>query len=389
MRTDPSLLSRLARLAYLRSLAAALAAAGCSDVEGAAGRVEVRISGEEAATDGFLYPSGSEVTLVDGWELHFSHLLVTVDDVTLAENPDAAPTDQSRTGPLVARASGPWVVDLALPGALPGAGGEGLATPLATFTNMNLRGGAPFAPDERYAFGYRIVRATEVAQRVNFADAEVEALYARMIERGDAVLYAGTATFEGEACASSDDSYDFAELPTSVAFELGFATPTAYVNCQNQENQGAAFEGEEYQRGVAIPSNQPATVQITLHLEHPFFSDTVHDSSVFFDQLAAQRVGKQPGGTLTLDDLAGVDPTAFTDGRGTPLPWRTCQNDPALPPGKQRYFGVGHVLVDPSGDPREVFRDYRDYVSYLTSTQGHLNGGEGLCYVERAYPSPL
>lgn len=381
--------SSLARPVAVRALSLVFAAAGCSNDDGASGRVDVQISGEEAATHGFLYPAGSEVTLVDGWELRFSHLLVTVDDVTLAENPDAAPTDQSRTGAVVARASGPWVVDLAVPGSLPGAGGEGLATPLATITNMNLRGGAPFAPDERYALGYRVVRATEVAQRVNFADAEVEALYTRMIERGDAVLYAGTATFKGEGCTSSDPSYDFAKLPKSIAFELGFATPTAYVNCQNQENQGTAFEGEEYQRGVAIPSNRPALVQLTLHLEHPFFSDTIHDSSVFFDQLAAQLVGKKPGGTLTLDDLARVDPTAFTDGAGTPLPWRTCQNDPELPPGKQRYFGVGHVLVDPSGDPHEVFRDYRDYVSYLTSTQGHLNGGEGLCYVERAYPSPL
>jgi hypothetical protein len=24
----------------------------------------------------------------------------------------------------------------------------------------------------------------------------------------------------------------------------------------------------------------------------------------------------------------------------------------------------------------------------VTSTMGHLNGGEGLCYAERAYPSP-
>ena len=33
-------------------------------------------------------------------------------------------------------------------------------------------------------------------------------------------------------------------------------------------------------------------------------------------------------------------------------------------------------------------RSYLDLVSYLVSTQGHLNGGEGLCYVNRGYPSP-
>jgi hypothetical protein len=373
----------------LLAATAVMAAAGCSNDVAHAGRVEVQISGEEAATDGFLYPSGSEVTFVDGWELRFSHLLVTVDDITLAENPDTAPANQSLTGAPVARNSGPWAVDLAVPGSVPGAGGEGLATPLTSINAMNLRGGEAFAPDERYAFGYRIVQAAQAAHRVNFADADVEALYARMIERGDVVLYVGTATFKGEDCATGDADYDFESLPKSVDFELGFPTPTAYVNCQNQENQGAAFDGEEYQRGVAIPSNQPAIAQITLHVEHPFFSDTVHDSPIFFDQMASQLVGAKPSTTLTLAHFVGVDPTAFTDGAGSRLPWRTCLADSELPSGKQRHFGVGHVLVDPSGDPHDVFRDYRDYVSYLQSTQGHLNGGEGLCFVERAYPSPL
>jgi hypothetical protein len=381
--------SRLTAAVRIWATTVALAAAGCSNDVERSGRVDVQISGEDAATDGFLFPSGSEVTFVDGWELRFSHLLVTVDDLTLAENPDAAPANQAQTGAPVARSSGPWAVDLAVPGSVPGAGGEGLATPLTSITGMNLRGGEGFAPEERYAFGYRIVRATEAARRVNFADAGVDALYARMVERGDAVLYVGTATFRGEDCSASDADYDFESLPRSVDFELGFPTPAEYVNCQNQENQGAAFEGEEYQRGVAIPSNRPAIAQITLHAEHPFFSDTVHDSPVFFDQMAAQLVGTKPSTTLTLDHFTGVDPTAFTDGAGTPLPWRTCLGDSELPAGKQRHFGVGHVLVDPNGDPREVFRDYRDYVSYLQSTQGHLNGGEGLCYVERAYPSPL
>jgi hypothetical protein len=27
-------------------------------------------------------------------------------------------------------------------------------------------------------------------------------------------------------------------------------------------------------------------------------------------------------------------------------------------------------------------------VEYVQSTQGHLNGGEGLCFVDRQYPSP-
>ena len=361
-------------------------ACACSGHAAPPGSVEVQISGEDAAVDGFLYPTGSEVTFTDGWELRFSHVLVTVADVTLSENPDQAPGDQSQTGAPVAKLAGPWAVDLGVPGSVPAAGGEGLATPLGMLTSQNLRGGEDFAPDERYAFGYRIVAARADAERVNFARGdETDALYARMVERGYAVLYAGTATFQGEDCATSDASYDFAHVPASVPFELGFTTPTTYVNCQNQENQGDAFEGEEYQRGLAIPSNRAALAQITLHLEHPFFSDTVHDSPVLFDQMASARHGE----SLETEDFAALDPTAFTDAGGRALPWRACTADAELPAGKQRGFGVGHVLVDRAGDPGEVFRDYRDYVSYLQSTQGHLNGGEGLCFVKREYPSPL
>lgn len=368
------------------ALALALGSAGCGSSSETGGSIAVQISGEAAATEGFLFPSGSDVTFADGWELHFAHVLVTVADVTLAENPDKSPTDQSQTGAPVARAPGPWAVDLALPGSLAAAGGEGTAVPIATISAQNLARGEPFRADERYAFGYRVVAATAGAKQVNFAsDDEAAALYARMIAGGFAVLYAGTATFAGSNCVASDPDYDTSTLPVEVPFELGFATPTSYVNCQNQENQGAAFEGEEYQRGIAVLPNQPALAQITLHLEHPFFSDTVHGSSVYFDQLAARF----EGAPLTSEDLVGVDPTAFTDTLGKPLPWRVCPSDhaPELPRGLERSFGVGHTLVDPVGDPRSAFRDYGDFIAYLQSSQGHLNGGDGLCYVARDYPS--
>jgi hypothetical protein len=97
-------------------------------------------------------------------------------------------------------------------------------------------------------------------------------------------------------------------------------------------------------------------------------------------------VGKPEGTTLTMDDFIGLDPGAFTDGAGDPLPWRVC-TDVELQSG-QRGFDAGNLPIDPAGDPAEVLRDYRDYVDYVQSTQGHLNGGEGLCYVKRNYPSP-
>ena len=35
----------------------------------------------------------------------------------------------------------------------------------------------------------------------------------------------------------------------------------------------------------------------------------------------------------------------------------------------------------------QALRDYRDFMTYDQSTQGHLNS-DGLCFVKRNYPSP-
>ena len=129
-----------------------LASSACETVDDsgagrAGGRVQIAISGEDIASEGIAFPEGSEVTIVDGWQLELSHVLVTVGNVTLSDNPDLAPSDQSRTGAVAARAEGPWAVDLHVPGTIPGAGGEGLATPLAWLENESERGGAALASD--------------------------------------------------------------------------------------------------------------------------------------------------------------------------------------------------------------------------------------------------
>lgn len=50
-------------------------------------------------------------------------------------------------------------------------------------------------------------------------------------------------------------------------------------------------------------------------------------------------------------------------------------------------FSSLSIAHNPSGDPAVSIRDYADYASYNQSTQGHLNS-DGLCYVQRHYPSP-
>lgn len=389
--------SRVASGSLVLAAVAALALplAGCGGDDGgtggaggapAGGSVKVQISGEDLATDGFGFPGGSEVVIADGWEIEFSHVLVSVGKVWLSENPDTAPADQSQTGAVVAEVAGPWVVDLAKEGDEPGAGGEGTASLLTTIDRQTEKGGAPLVAGERYAFSYEFAPPGDGAQPLNL-DAEGEALQEEMKAKGYTVYYVGTATWKGTACQTSDDTYDFTKLPATFELKLGFTSPVSYLNCQNQDNQGEPFDGEEYQRGITIQENEASLAQMTIHLEHPFYSETQHEPALYLDQLAALLVGHPEGTALTMEAATGVDPSAFTDGEGVSLPWRSCDGSP-IPGAAQRSFDPGTVPLDPGADPSTALRDYRDFVHYVQSSQGHLNGGEGICFTKRNYPSP-
>ena len=355
--------------------------------ESAAGTIAVAIGGEELATGGIAWDPKGAIHVTDGWEIKFEHVIVTAGKLTVAENPDKAPSDQSQTGAVVAEVAGPWAVDLHKKGEIPGAGGEGTAVPLTTIATQNKNGDKPFEADQRYAFSYDTVVATDAAKRVNFDDAETETLYKEMITEGYSVLYVGTATFKGTDCTTSDATYDFKAFPTTVKFHFGFTTPVSSLNCQNQANQGDAFPNEEYQRGIPILANKASGAQLTYHLDHPFYTDVAHEPALFFGQMAAQLVGKPDGTVVTMKDLAKLDPTAFVDGAGKALPWRVCDGS-GLPASKQMGFDTGSVAVNPSSTPDKAFRNYSDYMLYVQSTQEHLNGGEGLCFTRRNYPSP-
>ena len=359
------------------------AVSGSGSTDGGSGTVAVLISGEELATDGFAFPTGSEVVLSDGWELSFSHVIVVIDRVWMNENPDASPSDQSQMGErIVAQVDGPWAVDLHRKSE------GGNSTPLFDIFSQDKAGASELVPGERYAFSYATAAPSEGTKIINFDDdAEAKGLLEEMKSKGYSMLYAGKATWKGADCKTSDDTYDFGALPTSVDFALGFATPSEYLNCQNQDNQGDPFEGEEYQRGVPIKDNGQSVAQMTFHVEHPFFSSVVHDSLLYFDQFVAPLVGAPEGTVLTTELLSGLDPEGFFDGAGASLPFRTCDGSP-VPSVKQRNFETGSVPIDPKGNPAKALRDYRDFVAYVQSAQGHLNGGEGLCFTKRNYPSP-
>ncbi len=353
------------------------------------GAILFTASGEVLALSGYDFPPATpnDVAFVDGWEVRFTRILVTVDKIRISDNPDKVPTEQSQTGVVVASVDGPWAIDLHKGGPLAGKGGtDEQAVAIAAIANQNKNGGTAFDTTRRYAFGFDTVAATCDAQNVNLDDDGLRD-YADMIKNGWAVMYVGTATFKGASCTSPTTTYDFAKLPKVVDFKLGFASPTTYANCQNPDNDPAQpFANEEHQRGVQPKPATFVVAQMTIHTDHPFWESTVHDSPAHFDPIAARFVGVDAGTpTATLADVVGVDFTAFKDKAGVDLPWRSCVATYTAKTGTMG-FDPQSVPVNPSASPSAALRDYGDFMTYDQSTQGHLNS-DGLCFVKRNYPS--
>jgi hypothetical protein len=378
---------RAARALTLAGLVAT--AMGCGSSNNG-GTVQFTASGEVLALGGYTFPPASPgaAVFVDGWEVKFEELLVTFDNITLSENPDKSPTDQSQTDRAVAQVKGPWAVDLHKGGPRPGKGGSGeQALDVATVQNQNLNGNRPFDETKRYAFGFDIVPASSAANKLNL-DATGSADYATMVQNGWTVLYVGTATFKGTSCTTTGPyNYNQPQFQT-VKFRFGFKSPATYVNCQNPDNQGAPFPNEEHQRGVQIKSNTTVIAQATVHTDHPFWESFMHDSPAHFDQIAARAQCSSGTCTVTLDDVRTVDFTSFTDRAGNNLPWRSCLSTYTPPDTSPAMdFDTLGIPYNPSGNPSQAIRDYYDYMTYNQSTQGHLNA-DGLCFVSRNYASP-
>lgn len=352
------------------------------------------ISAEASATEGYAFPpaaGSTEPYFVDGWELHYQHLVTTIGSVELAENPDMNPNDPAMTGAVVARASGPWAIDLAKPGPLDAKAMEGRAVPLTRLTNQNVKSGTPpFSTTSKYAFSFETVPADGAPFDVNLDD-DAKAGYQAMRDNSWSYWIQGTATFKGTmstpACRSTNPGYDDARLPKTVTFSLGWRVPAAYKNCINQELQPMDS------RGVQLGANgAEAVVQMTLHNDHPFWDALEEDAPLRFDAIAALKsvpVGMTAtSATVTTADLQGVDFEALTDAQGVRLPFRYCG---AVQAGERTTGGLAYdpkgVPVNPLGGVAGL-KDLSDYMAYNLSTFGHLNAGEGLCVVQRKFASP-
>lgn len=350
----------------------------------------VTVTGESSAIEGNAFPPpvGAELYFLDGWEIAYEHVLVTVGSVNISEGPDTNPNDQAVTGPLVAEAMGPWAVDLAKGGPLDSKEDNGKSVALARITNQNKKSGTPaFDVTSKYAFGFSLVAAGAGAQNVNL-DADAQAAYRLMAQNGWTVWFKGTATWKGDqgtpACRSTNAAYDFARFPKVVNFAFGFKAPVNFKNCINPDLQPADS------RGVQTVTNAQTIAQVTFHLDHAFWEALTEDAPLRWDLIAARKSVSSGVGPSMVDvteaDLA-VDFLAPRDAQMNAIPWRTCGpvNVGERTTGTVSY-DPGTVAVNPAGGAAGL-KNLVDYMTYNLSTFGHMNN-DGLCFPDRQYPSP-
>ncbi len=351
------------------------------------GGFDVVVTGERFATNGYAFPAatGNDLSFQDGWRITYRHVIVFFDHIQISENPDRSPTDQLQTGRLVAEANGPWVADLAQAGPLPSAVNNGTAWPVVTIANQNKLGNAAFDSTQKYAFGFEMTAAFNAATKLNAVD---DAFISTMTSKGYAMLLEGVAEQKGTACRSTVAGYDFGRLPKKVNFSLGFKTPTAFKNCLNPELMPAKSRGIQSQRDVNT------RVQLTFHLDHPFWEALQEDAPLRFDIVAAQK-SVAPGASapaavaITQDDLVRVGFQAAKDAQGIALPWRYCDAPAATDriSGTVSYETGGVAVTGTGSDPLTGLRDLADFMAYNQATLGHLNN-DGLCFPQRNFPAP-
>jgi hypothetical protein len=345
---------------------------------GAASGFAVTVSGEDLSVNGYDFKQGASANddpppFVDGWAIEFTHVIITVANVKLNEEPDKNAGDPTQVGAEVGLAAGPFAVDAHIGGPIVGKSGspDEKTVQIATFPKK--KDGSAFDPKARYAFSYDLVNAAANATQVNL-DAEGKTLYADMVTKGYSMLLAGKATFKGPA-PSADV---FKKMPPSVKFTLGLKNPSSYVNCRNTDLQEV---GGEFPRGVQAKDGAVTIAQITIHTDHAFWSRlNVEGTELHFDPIAgmASTYGAvtPAEGVVTIDDLVNVDVTGFKVKDGTALPDRSLVADYTAQAGQLKF--------DPNGTTFSKANSFAAYLSYSAASGGHLNA-DGECEVKNNF----
>lgn len=331
--------------------------------------IQVSISSEGFGQQGFPYsatPPAGEPVFVDGWEVRFTRILVTVKNVRL-NLPGNTPSDPASVGAMVATNPRAYAVNVQKAGPVTGAGGgEETAIPLFVFRSDAQ--GAALSTTTRYALSYDVVAATMASTNVNLDPSDLTA-YQTMVTRRWTQFVEGAATYRGTAPAADSP---FATYPTSVRFTFGFGAPSAYVNCANPDN------GAEDMPGVQPTPTGRARAQLTFHMDHAFWEALGReDPPLHFDHLAARATGTGADALVTMDDLVGVVPTNLRDRMMRAVRDRGGQT-------------MGYAARNPLALSLELggtagINDLRDFVAFSSRASGHLNA-DGLCAVRPSAP---
>lgn len=341
---------------------------------------QITLSGEDLATDG--YPFGSDAkangdppAFVDGWDVRFEHVIVTIANVRLNADPDKDEGNPENVGPIVATAPGPWAVDATVGGPIVGKSGSPSEKTVELTTISAQADGTSFDPQVRYAFSYDTVPASATAKDVNLDDAG-KALYEEAKAKGWVLILAGTATYKGPPPAAGSV---FAKIPPEVKFTLGMKNPSSYLNCQNTDL--AQLPSTEFPRGVQPREDRVTVAQITIHTDHAFWSKlNVEGTELHFDPIAARAsthgVSGATTGTVTLDDLVDVDISGFQTSAGELLTARSAVSD-FTPPS-------GQLAFDPNGTSFAKVNSFASYLTYSSAAGGHLNA-DGECTIRNNF----
>jgi hypothetical protein len=331
--------------------------------------IQVSISSEGFGQQGFSYaamPPAGEPVFVDGWEVRFTRILVTVQNVRL-NRPGNTPSDPASVGAAVVSNPRAYAVNVQKAGPVTGAGGgEETAIPLFVFRSDAQ--GAALSTTTRYALSYDVVPATMASTNVNLDAADLAA-YQTMVTRRWTQLIEGTATYRGMAPAMGSA---FTTYPTTVRFNFGFGAPTAYVNCANPDN------GAKDMPGVQPSATGRARAQLTFHMDHTFWDALGReDPPLHFDHLAARAMTMGTMGVVTMDDLTGVVPTNLRDRMMRAVPDRGGQT-------------MGYMARNPMALSLDLggtagINDLRDFIAFSTRASAHLNA-DGLCAVRPSSP---
>lgn len=209
----------------LSVLPLALGALGCGDGTPELHAVRIIASGEAAAVGGYPTTDVPPLAFRDGWSLSFTHVLVSLNGMTLV--------------------NGANTVNLA---------GDGGLGPVPTVIDLHAGNQTvwefPAVPAGRWDVAFRYGPPTATSRRVGTIPDE---LFDAMVEEAAGLYLTGTATRAGT---------------DTVNFEIGIPINMEARSCMNPRDGGD---------GLVVPETGLYEAELTFHLDHLFFDSGVAD----------------------------------------------------------------------------------------------------------------